>query len=519
MMKLIKIFVILGVIGFFFGCSKDEVLQANDNKPPNSFEVKVVEVTTNSARIEWDEVMDPNGDEVMYSIYINNTTVVENIKETTYDLHNLIHNTQHEGTVVASDQNGGETSATFMFNTFDISPESGSVLWQKSLGGSKNDNILGVLATEDNGYVVAGRSISKDGDFSINRGSYDCWLVKLDGSGEIEWKKNYGGSKQDVIHDIAKSNDGGYFLGAFSASNDFDVTENSGMRDFWVVKTNSFGDVLWKTSVGGDKDDIVEGISSTQDGGCVVAGYTSSTENGVSGQSDAWVVKLSSNGTFEWGRVYGNEQRDLAWGVSETSQGDFIAVGSTENALGKRDILVSKLNSEGELLWTQTFGGSQNDWGQSLVQTTSGEFIIGGSSDSNDGDIVGNSGESDAVFIKLDASGNHVWTKVFGGTGSDYIEGICPTSDGGIIATGSTTSTGDAFSNNGGYDFWIVKLDASANITWHKQYGGTGHDYGASVTEDTEGNFLVGGSWYTNISGEGEGETGDYNFWALKLNK
>ncbi|MGG8495835.1 fibronectin type III domain-containing protein [Tenacibaculum sp. TC6] len=513
MSVLYKKYLTLCIILCMVACSKEEVIE---NKNPEPFEVKVVTITAQSASIQWNKAV--TTDKISYTIYLNETSVVANLSETTYNITNLQPETTYNGKVVATNQNGGTTTATFSFLTPAINQEEGSLLWEKSLGGSLSDISYSVLLTNDEGCLVAGSTKSTDGDITLNRGGQDCWLVKLNKEGTIQWQKSYGGTKQDVIHSICQANNGGYIVGAFSSSFDNQVEANNGMRDYWIVKLNEAGDIQWKTTVGGNKDDIVEGITATSDGGCVVAGFSSSDEIGVNGQSDAWVVKLDTDGNVEWHTHFGEAKRDLAYAITETDDGGYMAVGATETANGTRDILVVKLNEDGNVLWSKTFGGSKNEWGNSIQKTASGEYLIGGSSDSSDGEVTDNNGSSDAWFIKLNASGNIIWTKTFGGTDSDFINEVCPTSDNGCIAVGGSRSSNADFSeNHGGTDFWVVKLNAAGTIEWHKQYGGTGNDYAYSVQQDAYGNYWVSGSWYTHITGEGESETGDDDFWVLKL--
>jgi len=171
----------------------------------------------------------------------------------------------------------------------------GNIQWQKSLGGSNDDWAKSIQQTSDGGYIVAGRTKSNDGDVSENHGGKDAWIVKLDSSGNIEWQKALGGSSYDVALSIQQTSDGGYIVAGYTESNDGDVSENHGWYDCWIVKLDKDGNIEWQKSLGGSKEDIALSIQQTSDGGYIVAGYTESNDGDVSenhGSKDAWIVKL-----------------------------------------------------------------------------------------------------------------------------------------------------------------------------------------------------------------------------------
>lgn len=125
------------------------------------------------------------------------------------------------------------------------------MVWHKSLGGILNDESYEIQSTNDSGYIIGGSSESTDGDIGANKGAKDCWFVKLDKLGNIEWETNLGGSGNETIHGVKQTTDGEYIIGAFSISNNGDVGGNNGMRDFWIVKLNASGSMVWETSLGG----------------------------------------------------------------------------------------------------------------------------------------------------------------------------------------------------------------------------------------------------------------------------
>jgi hypothetical protein len=173
----------------------------------------------------------------------------------------------------------------------------GTIEWQKSLGGFGHDNAYSIQQTNDGGFIVAGYSDSNDGEVSDNHGYYDCLVMKLSSIGSIVWQKSLGGSNGEFAYSIQQTNDGGYIVAGYSDSNDGDVTGNQGGDDYWVVKLTSLGTIEWQKSLGGTGAERAKWIQQTYDGGYIVAGYSPSNDGDVSGNhgdTDYWVVKLNS---------------------------------------------------------------------------------------------------------------------------------------------------------------------------------------------------------------------------------
>jgi hypothetical protein len=277
---------------------------------------------------------------------------------------------------------------------------------------------------------------------------------------KIEWQKSFGGRGGDEAHSIQQTTDGGFIVAGWSRSTDGDVSGNHGDYDYWVLKLASSGTIQWQKSLGGSG---TAGpwrvlIQQTTDGGYIVVGYTTSTDGDVSGNhggGDCWVVKLSASG---------------------------------------------------EIQWQKALGGSGQDVGASIQQTTDGGYIVAGASSSNDGDVSGNHGSGDCWVVKLSTSGTIQWQKSLGGSGQDIGHSIQQTTDGGYIVAGYSTSTdGDVSGNHGGGDGWVVKLTPSGEIRWQKSLGGSGLLGGHSIQQTTDGGYIVVGysrwDYYAEVSG------------------
>jgi type IX secretion system substrate protein len=295
--------------------------------------------------------------------------------------------------------------------------DTGAIKWQKSYGGTGNDIATAIIQTSDGGYMVAGSTDSANGDVSLVHGLSDIWVVKLNDTGALQWQKSFGGPGDDHANTIGQTSDGGYILAGYTNSANGDITSNHGANDAWILKLSSAGSIEWQKCYGGSDDDGANSVTHTADGGYIVAGYSSSSDGDLSeniGRSDYWVIKLSSSGDIQW---------------------------------------------------QSSLGGLGNEEAQYAVQTTDGGYITAGWTFSTDGNVIGNRGNGDFWVVKLSPGGVQQWQKCLGGTGTDQAFEIHQTGDGGFIVGGTSNSIdGNVTGNNGNNDFWIVKLGAYSGV-------------------------------------------------------
>jgi hypothetical protein len=343
------------------------------------------------------------------------------------------------------------------------------IQFQKSFGGSGDEEGLSIQQTADGGFIAIGASNSNDGDAKGNHGEKDMWIVKLSASGSLECQKQLGGSGDEEGSAIQQTADGGYIAVGFSDSDDGDAKGNRGKEDMWVVKLSGGGELEWQKQLGGSGDEEGRAIQQTADGGFVAIGSTQSNDGdarGNHGREDMWVVKLSAGGDVTWQKSLGGSRRDEGYAVQQTSDGGFIAIGSSRSNNGdasgnhgRKDMWVVKLSGAGELEWQKSLGGSGNDEGRAIQLTPDGGCVAIGLSDSTDGDVSGNHGGTDFWAAKLSAAGGLEWQKSLGGSWLDAAAAVQQTADGGFIAAGfSGPNDGDVSGNHGGMDAWVVKL-------------------------------------------------------------
>lgn len=355
----------------------------------------------------------------------------------------------------------------------------GDVQWNKVFGGTSYEVGRKLIQSTDGGYIFAGYSMSNNGDVSGNHGNSDVWVVKLNSSGDIVWQKSFGGTGQDDGFDIVETSDG-YVIAGYTTSFNGNVTGNHGATDAWVLKVDYTGNLVWQKTFGGTGYDCATGIQKTSDGGFVFAGTTGSNDGNVTGNHstssyDYWVVKISSLGVLQWQKCLGGTNNDEAKYIQQTNDGGYIVSGYTTSNDGDvtefngfKDYWIAKINATGTILWRRTLGGTQEEIAYKVKQTSDGGFVITGYTGSSDGNIFFNHATTiptlDIWVVKLDANGNEIWQNSLGNNGYQDSQDIQQTADGGYIIAGNTGGggpIGDVTGFIGGnLDFWVVKLSS-----------------------------------------------------------
>ena len=270
----------------------------------------------------------------------------------------------------------------------------GDIEWQKTYGGSKNEYASRMELTKDGGYIIAGETESDNGDVTINFGDRDFWVIKLNAEGNLQWQKSYGGSGDDEALAVSVAHNGGFIVGGFTNSNDNDVSGNHGKQDGWVIKIDDNGNVQWQKCIGGSSQfEYLKSVQATADGGCVISGSTSSNDGNISGKhnplyesTDVMVVKLNSTGIIEWQKCYGGSNNDYSACIQVTKDGGYVLCGFTEssdgditcNAGGLDDMWIVKVNSIGALQWQKSIGGNSFDEALYIQTLQDGSYILCG---------------------------------------------------------------------------------------------------------------------------------------------
>ncbi len=366
----------------------------------------------------------------------------------------------------------------------------GIIEWQKCLGGSSMDKGSHIIQTKDSGFIVVGYTLSFDGDVSSSS-VQTGWVVKLNKKGNIVWQKLYGGTTIDFITKIVDNLDNTYTFCGTARSKDYDANDNHGERDFWVVKIDSVGNVLWHKCYGGSRNEVASDIKRTNDGGYIVLGTATSLDYDVIGYHDNCQYLL-------------------------------------QTLVCLPDVWIVKIDSIGNIQWKKLIGGFSVDKGNSILQCKDGSYIFTGCTSSINGDVnIPLYGPQDVWFVKLDVLGNIMWQKSYG-TINGYNEGITieKTLDNGFIVAAKNEypnpmgiPTNYSCPHSLYTDYWIIKLDSLCNMVWHQVYGGSGNDIITCIQQTKDTGYIVCGKSGYEKDGDIDSTKQYGSCWIVKLGK
>ncbi|MBI5375464.1 MAG: Ig-like domain-containing protein [Candidatus Schekmanbacteria bacterium] len=435
----------------------------------------------------------------------------------------------------------------------------GTPEWQKTYGGSSMEQAESIQQTSDGGYIVAGWS------YSFSSSSDDIWILKLNSDGSVAWKAKYGeeGITEEATK-IIETSDGGYFVVGHTVSS----SEISSGYDVWALKLDSDGSISWQEKIGEGANDRAQSVIETSGGEYLIAGYKSSYGGGP---TDFWLIKLDLSGNILWQKTYGGTSTDIAEDVRETSDGNFIVAGWTYSFIHDGDSAgwLIKVGSSGDIIWQKTYSLPASTLGErfnSVALSPDGGIIVAGYADTFDADY------HDPWVMKLNSEGNLpgvcnivvadtdviplsttalavattvipsdtsvsiastsvvdevgysltpisqciyggtltpvdvLWAKTYGGPERDNAKVVRQTSDGGYIVAGNTES-------GGWWDILLMKLKIDGSIEWQKTFGGTHDDLVYSCEQTSDGGYIVAGT--TGFTGTASSEVAD--IWLFKV--
>lgn len=413
-------------------------------------------------------------------------------------------------------------------NARHCSPNAYCLKKQTVLGGTGNDQGQIIIPTHDEGFIVCGTTNSYKGELHTNDSiNGDAFLAKYNKFRKLEWTKTYGGSGFDGFSNIVQTWDGGYVAVGGTFSNDGDVSGNHGGADVWVVKVNASGKIIWQKCYGGTSDEFGNSLVQNFYGGYAIVAETYSNNGDVSGNhsadglADGWFIKINAAGKLLYQHCYGGSSWDVLSGIVPSGFGSFIVMGAAFSDdgdvignHGNGDIWALKLNSFGKIIWEKTIGGSGNDFRSlnAITNTTDGNTVIAGYTNSTDGDVNASNDTSNSLVIKLDAyTGKIIWLKTYREPFQRSAFGIFATKDGGIVETGNGGGNDVDF-----YNVLITKYDKNGNEEWYKLLGGSDFDLGLAGYETRNGDLNILAQT-ASTDGDIKKSFGGLDTWLLKL--
>jgi hypothetical protein len=382
-----------------------------------------------------------------------------------------------------------------------------ALVWTKTYGGTDYDMANNVVQLSSGEYVMAGETRSNNGDIPGSRVGYDSWLSKYGTDGLKQWSYAFGVNGNDEHGTaVTGTSDGNIIMVGFSF--------NTGQNFAWAIKTNAAGDKQWEKPLSTSADAKPLAVVSSGDGGAIVAGY----EN-TGSSTDGFILKIDGSGNISWKKNYGGSSDDQFQSLTKNSDGSYTLAGSSKSSdgdltanKGNFDGWILKVDASGNKLWSVTYGGSSEDQLTGITTATDGGYVVAGSSKSSSGDLPGNKGGYDAWIVKLDASGAKSWVKNYGGVNEEYITGITKTSSGSYVILGHTNSTtGDVTRTFNDFGGWLLKFDANGAKTGASTYGDKFDDFTTSIITTQDGGYMITG--FTDMTSTGRG----YDAWLVKV--
>ncbi|RDC64884.1 T9SS type A sorting domain-containing protein [Adhaeribacter pallidiroseus] len=416
-----------------------------------------------------------------------------------------------------------ETSIIEDFWIININ-EQGKKLTDRTITGSYLDYLSAAVKTPDGNFLLAGYSESEPGadKKGASLGGTDYWLVQVSSTevpdpGVLAWDYTIGWENGEQLMDVIRTRDGGYL----AAGTTFSIDEYFGGKiDYYLAKVNKAGEYQYTTTIGGTANDYLNRVIQTQDGGYLLAGTSLS---GISknktqasqGKQDYWLIKLDTLGNKQWDKRFGGSGSDDLRKVVQLPTGEYVLGGTSNSSTsgdksqstqGGTDYWLLKISKNGNKIWDKRYGGSANETLGSFVVTEQGGFLLAGTSQSGkSGDKTqANQGSTDYWLVNTDAAGNVLWDKAYGGSGADQLFSLSRRGNSYFLAgTSRSGKSGDKTqAGKGGNDYWILKINATGTKLWDKTFGGSDDDDLRASTFTNQGLYVIAGTSYSEMSGD-----------------
>ena len=393
---------------------------------------------------------------------------------------------------------------------FDIKNLTGTPFIE-TFGGSKNEHIYDTIV-HDGDYVSVGHSVSNDYDFKgMNKGREDIFVVKHNNKGELIWKKTFGGSIDEYAMSVSLEEDG-YIIVGYTISRDGDFSQvQNGNANGYIMKLDFDGNIIWNNTVYAHDWDMFNDFVKRDDGGYIVVGSTQSHPGySSSDTNDIMVVGISEDGKTEYIKYIGGNYRDRGERIINNKDGTYTIIGQSFSTRGMashkggEDGVLVKIDNNGNVLKCKNFGGSGDDHFRQVYQMDNGDFVVVGYTESNDKNLAGvkTTTDRDGLVVLFDKNWNVKWVKTVGGTKNEWLLDVY-VDDTGIMTAGFGGSNDGEFAgmNKGGEDAIVVRFSLDGEKEWIRSFGGSGEERLRTMVRTPEGGYLIGGDT-TSIDGD-----------------
>lgn len=389
------------------------------------------------------------------------------------------------------------------------------ISWSQNFGNQEKNIIQDVIDIDNQGCLTIG--------YTQNNSSrnIDLWITRINNAGTVEWTKDFGGTGFERATAATLLDDGNLIIVGYGTLTDGDSDGASKRADGVILKMSPTGAILWHKTYGDLGQDQFSDVVALPSGECLVVGSTSSYINNFDDRvTDGWALRINSSGGAVWNKRYGGSLMDRYSRVLRNADGSFI-LGGTSNSrdgesatsFGADDVWISKINANGTHIWSKNFGGNENDELNALSASSDGGCIIGATSYSN---LPGQNGYGDIWVLKVDVLGNQVWQNVLGGSATDKCRDIQAFEGSGfLMATTTLSSDGDISTNLGGQDAWLTKLSATGTVEWSEVLGGSHNDALNALAISADGSVWLAGYSFSS-DGNLSSNMGKQDGWLIR---
>jgi hypothetical protein len=357
-------------------------------------------------------------------------------------------------------------------NAIIVFGQTPDTMWTQTYGDTTYQTGYSVRPTFDGGYIIAGETGYRSGLTPRN-----VWIVKTDESGDTIWTKTYGGTEEDRAYGVIQTDDSCYAVVGYTRS----YSASPSFEDVWFLKTDINGDTIWAYTIDGgpvyNRADRGLSLQQAIDNGFIISGYTCNE----TGFADVFLVKTDASGIVEWTQTYGETTRvEYGMAVEQTTDSGYVIGGFGHEFGSDFRVWILKTDHAGDTTWTKTYTSPGYTDCFSIQQTSDGGYIF-------TGETSYGAGGRDLWLFKTDANGDSLWAKVYGGPENDYGLAVRQTVDNGYIVTGSIQCYGS------GRDVWLLKTDANGDTLWTRIWGGNGSEVGIAVEQTPDFGYIITG--------------------------
>ncbi|PLX13945.1 MAG: hypothetical protein C0598_02525 [Marinilabiliales bacterium] len=388
---------------------------------------------------------------------------------------------------------------------------------QQTLGNQFHNFSYSILTLNDGGYILLA-------DTETDTSSMDYFIIKVSPNGEIDWQKNYGGEGVERPSNIIADGDEGFYVIGSSSSNEGDFSNNYGLFDLWFARFNFAGKLLWHKNYGGSGIDNGIDVWQKENGNFIIGATTSSADEDVNhnnGMSDIWLFEISSEGEIIWEQTYGGSENEYLGGLLVDENDSIFLVGGTKSVdgdisfnHGEKDVWFLKTNAQGNLLREKTFGGSDSDDGKIIRKSHNNNLILTAITRSEDGDITKLFGLNDFWVLEVAKNSELIWQRSYGGSMNDAPKDMLVTDDGYLLGGTTYSFDGNITENKGRSDVWMLKIYPDGVMTWQKTFGGSGVESCTKIVYSKTYNYLTANN-SDSFDFDVEDHIGETDLWML----